>query len=377
VPVRCVVLSFAIAVTWLAASASAELRTLSDGRARMGEPSWADLLQPARRDARILQRDGVRLLVAAMTVRSDGLDDSSQLEVERALDRFDRAMPALAHDPELALYRALALSMWTREEAGGQLVRRTAEAIAELERVRALAPGYEPAIVARELAFLLTRQGDYARAAREYQHARDDARLAAVPIALVGHVLPSEAEDARYRLFAPSPTVLLAMNQAEVEMLGGDLVAARLHYEEAAASSEGASLERALALFGLALAQERGGAHFEALETAFRAASAWVPNAQDATAQAVLARHGPVAPLHHPGVTFEPRWERHAYEALVHEAIAAQATDPEQAALERRRAQRSLRTFFSVGGSASPFAPSARAALGRLDAEIAPDGPAR
>jgi tetratricopeptide (TPR) repeat protein len=343
----------------------------------MGEPSWADLLQPARRDARILQRDGVRLLVAAMTVRSDGLDDSSQLEVERALDRFDRAMPALAHDPELALYRALALSMWTREEAGGQLVRRTAEAIAELERVRALAPGYEPAIVARELAFLLTRQGDYARAAREYQHARDDARLAAVPIALVGHVLPSEAEDARYRLFAPSPTVLLAMNQAEVEMLGGDLVAARLHYEEAAASSEGASLERALALFGLALAQERGGAHFEALETAFRAASAWVPNAQDATAQAVLARHGPVAPLHHPGVTFEPRWERHAYEALVHEAIAAQATDPEQAALERRRAQRSLRTFFSVGGSASAFAPSARAALGRLDAEIAPDGPAR
>jgi tetratricopeptide (TPR) repeat protein len=213
----------------------------------MGEPSWADLLQPARRDARILQRDGVRLLVAAMTVRSDGLDDSSQLEVERALDRFDRAMPALAHDPELALYRALALSMWTREEAGGQLVRRTAEAIAELERVRALAPGYEPAIVARELAFLLTRQGDYARAAREYQHARDDARLAAVPIALVGHVLPSEAEDARYRLFAPSPTVLLAMNQAEVEMLGGDLVAARLRYEEAAASSEGASLERALA----------------------------------------------------------------------------------------------------------------------------------
>ncbi|MFO0025180.1 MAG: hypothetical protein ACK6DV_22805, partial [Deltaproteobacteria bacterium] len=201
--------------------------------------------------------------------------------------------------------------------------------------------------------------------------------LAAVPIALVGHVLPSEAEDARYRLFAPSPTVLLAMNQAEVEMLGGDLVAARLHYEEAAASSEGASLERALALFGLALAQERGGAHFEALETAFRAASAWVPNAQDATAQAVLARHGPVAPLHHPGVTFEPRWERHAYEALVHEAIAAQATDPEQAALERRRAQRSLRTFFSVGGGASPFAPSARAALGRLDAEIAPDGPAR
>ncbi|MFN9811025.1 MAG: hypothetical protein ACK6CU_15495, partial [Deltaproteobacteria bacterium] len=168
-PVRCIVLSFAIAVTWLAASASAELRTLSDGRARMGEPSWADLLQPARRDARILQRDGVRLLVAAMTVRSDGLDDSSQLEVERALDRFDRAMPALAHDPELALYRALALSMWTREEAGGQLVRRTAEAIAELERVRALAPGYEPAIVARELAFLLTREGDYARAAREYQ----------------------------------------------------------------------------------------------------------------------------------------------------------------------------------------------------------------
>ena len=99
-----------------------------------------------------------------------------------------------------------------------------------------------------------------------------------------------------------------------------------------------------------------------------------MPNLQDTVAQAVLAQHGPVAPLHHPGVTFEPRWERHAYEALTHEALAAHATDAEQAALERRRARRSLRTFFSLGGNASRYAEVARAALTRVEDAIVIEG---
>jgi hypothetical protein len=178
------------------------------------------------------------------------------------------------------------------------------------------------------------------------------------------------AELARYGMFAPSAPELLAMNQAEVEMLGGDLASARAHYEEAVAGSEATSLELALSLFGLALAEERAGSHLEALETAHRASSTWVPNLQDRDDQALLAQHGPLAPLHHPDVTFEPRWERHAYEALTHEALAARASDPEQADLERRRARRSLRTFFSVGGNASRYADVARAALTRVEDAI-------
>jgi tetratricopeptide (TPR) repeat protein len=365
----------ALASVWSVPGATrADLQPLADGRARIGEGSWGDVLAPERRDARILLRDGVRLLVAARTVRSDGLDDSSQLEIERALDRFDRARVVLRDDHELALYRALALARYAREEAGGQLVRRTDEAIAELERVRALAPDYEPAVVASELALLYARRHDYALAAAEYERARAHTRIAAVPLVLPPDVLPSEAEVARYELFASPVPVLLAMNQAEVEMLGGDLVAARAHYEDAVATSEAASLELALSLFGLALAEERAGAHAEALETAHRAASTWVPNVQDRTAQALLAQHGPVAPLHHPGVSFEPRWERHAYEALTHEALAAHATDPEQEDVERRRARRSLRTFFSVGGNASRYADVARAALTRIEDAIVIEG---
>jgi tetratricopeptide (TPR) repeat protein len=370
-----VLLALALASVCLVPGASrADLQPLADGRARVGESSWGDVLAPERRDARMLLRDGVRLLVASRTVRSDGLDDSSQLEIERALDRFDRARVVLADDPELALYRAFALAAYTREEAGGQLVRRTDEAIAELERVRLLAPEYEPAVVAMNLAVLLARRQEYARAAAEYERARAHARLAAVPLVLAPDVPISDAEIARYELFASPVPVLLAMNQAEVEMLDGDLTAARLHYEDAVTGSEAASLELALSLFGRALAEERAGAHAEALETAHRAATSWVPNVRDLTAQALLAQHGPVAPLHHPGVSFEPRWERHAYEAITHEALAAHATDAEQADLERRRARRSLRTFFSVGGNASRYADVARAALTRVEDAIVIEG---
>jgi hypothetical protein len=73
-------------------------------------------------------------------------------------------------------------------------------------------------------------------------------------------------------------------------------------------------------------------------------------------------------------VSFEPRWERHAYEAITHEALAAHATDAEQADLERRRARRSLRTFFSVGGNASRYADVARAALTRVEDAIVIEG---
>ena len=345
--------------------AHANLHPLTDGRGRIGERSWHDVADPTRRDARILVRQAVALLIEATHAQPDGLEPSSQLQVERALDRLDRALVVRRDDVELAFYRGIALSMFVHEEASGRLERRTDEAIAEFERARALDPSYEPATIAWQLALLHTRAHRFDRASEEYDRARrgPPARIGA-PIAV-----PTPQERSLQGFFVPPESGDIALNQAEVEMLGGDLERAREHYREAIDSSERGSYARALALFGQALAEERDGAHLEAMASAHEAATEWTPNLLDAELQALLARYGPVAVLHHPGVSFEPRWERHAYEALAHEALAQHASDAEGAEAERARARRALRAFFAVGGNESPYAEIARRALARLDAD--------
>ncbi|MBX7192434.1 MAG: hypothetical protein K1X94_10260 [Sandaracinaceae bacterium] len=365
------VVGLALALASPSPRAHANLQPLTDGRARLGVGSWPDVLDPARRDARLLLRAGIALLLQAMSPEAaDGLEPPTQLSVERALERFDRAADVLTDDVELAVYRGIALGMFVHEEAGGRATRRTDEAIAELERARSLDPRYEPATVAWQLALLHARERRYDRAAEEYERARRRTAFAPVPVTLA-----TDQEEILCDLFLPPSPGLLAVNQAEVEMLGLDLAHARAHYEEAIDGTEQGSLPRALALFGLALAEERAGSHLEAMSSAEAAATAWTPSARDTIAQALVAEHGPVAALHHPGVTYEPRWERHAYEALVHEALAARAADDEHREAERARARRALRMFFTVGGTASPYAEVARAALARLDGAQASIGP--
>ncbi|MBN8616708.1 MAG: hypothetical protein J0L92_39360 [Deltaproteobacteria bacterium] len=362
---RIATLALLAAMICEAPTARANLHPLTDGRGRIGERSWEDLVDPARRDARILVRQAVALLIEATHAEPDGLEPSSQLQVERALDRLDRALVARRDDVELAFYRGIALSMFVHEEASGRLERRTDEAIAEFERARALDPSYEPATIAWQLALLHTRAHRFDRASEEYDRARrgPPARIGA-PIAV-----PTPQERSLQAFFVPPESGDIALNQAEVEMLGGELERARGHYREAVESSERGSARRALALFGQALAEERAGAHLEAIASAHEASTTWTPNLLDAELQALVARHGPVAVLHHPGVSFEPRWERHAYEALAHEALAQRASDAEAAQAERARARRALRAFFAVGGNESPYADVARQGLVRLDAD--------
>ena len=349
-------------------TAHANLHPLTDGRGRIGEPSWQDLTDPTRRDARILVRQAVALLIEATHAQPDGLEPSSQLQVERALDRLDRALVVRRDDVELAFYRGIALSMFVHEEASGRLERRTDEAIAELERARALDPSYEPATIAWQLALLHTRAHRFDRASEEYDRVRREPHI---PAPLVYEL--SGQEEQLLWMFFPPDGALIALNQAEVEMLGGDLGAARAHYAEAVDRTEPGTLHRALALFGRSLAEARGGSHLESLASAAAATTAWTATARELAAYpqlaGIIAQHGPVAALHHPGVSFEPRWERHAYEALAHEALAQQASDPDAAQAERARARRALRAFFAVGGNESPYADVARQGLSRLDAD--------
>lgn len=351
-------------------TASAELRPLTDGRARLGEGGWAEVSSPPRREGRTLAREGLALLLDARGAPlDDGLGPSSQLQIERAIERLDRAVTLLPDDAELAFLRATALSEFAREQTDGRTSRRTEEALAELERVRTLDPRFEAASVAAAAASLRARLGDYAGADAEYQRARLGIRAPAVPI-----FIGSRHEDALYSLYAPPSPAILALNQAESVMLSGALSRSRALYEEALAAAPVGSLTRALALFGRALAEERDGAHELALESAVLAAVAWTPSSADLLARDLASRHGAAAPLHAPGVVFEPRWERYAYEALLHEAQARSAQrqgQEDRSSIERARAIQRYRGFFAVGGGASRFASIAQASIARLEAEAA------
>ncbi|GAB4217065.1 MAG: hypothetical protein OHK0013_44270 [Sandaracinaceae bacterium] len=361
-----VVLALSLA---LACPARAELRPLDDGRARIGVRSWADLGAPARREARLLMRQGVLLLLASSELEDDGLEPATQVRVEQALARFDRALAALPDDVELAFFRGVALGRFVREEASGHAERRTDDAIAELLRARSLDASYEPSAVAWHLALLHTRAGRPREAAEEYERVRALLRLPAVPISR-----PSPREEALHAIFAVPDPALVDLNLAEVVMLAGDPARAVGLYDGAATRAERGTLLLALALFGRALAEERAGRHDVALASALAATTAWTPSADDLVVREIVSRHGPTAALHVPGVSFEPRWEIHAYEALVHEARGMAMREgrlpggAEAAEASIERARRSLRAFFAVGGERSFFREVAERAATRLGA---------
>ncbi len=341
------------------ARAEAQLHPLRDGRARVGEGSWADWTHPERREGRLLLRQGV--LFFTESFREDPLGPSPEVRIDQALARLEAARVSLPDDPEVALYLALVLAAYEHEAPGGQIERRSEEARVQFLRTRALAPNYEPVAVAWHLAQIETRLGHYADAERDYLEVLAMLRLPAAPI-----MAPSQREELLYGLFATPDEALVRVNLAEVRMLDQRLSDALPEYENAIALSSRGTLAHALALFGFALALERSGDDARALQTTLTALASWSAPANRPDLVRLSRTHGALAVLHHPSVAFEPAAERFAYIALAHRALASEANE-EDRVTHTREARIALRTFLAAG--ASSYAAVASQRLQMLEAE--------
>lgn len=251
-----------------------------------------------------------------------------QAHVESAIARLDRALALDPDAPALLYTRAHALSLW--EQPGSvwrcRALRRTAEAIATLERLARVDPSYRANNVAFELAMLFTYEHRFTDAATAYERA--------IAFAL----------DARE---AP----LLRSNLAEVTMLSGALEEAVGHYERAIALS-GDQRSELLARWGLAVALDRLGEHERAIEQA-----------------RMLVKADSMRVLRDDGVFFEPGHEIDYYEALGHEAMAGQDTYDEETELELAR--ESWQRFLAGAGEDGAFADTARRSLARVEKALA------
>ena len=85
----------------------------------------------------------------------------------------------------------------------------------------------------------------------------------------------------------------------------------------------------------------------------------------------VVNRFGSFAALHEEGVFFEPECELRAYEALGHEALAAEASTVEGRRARLSSALRGWRSFLSEGGRDGLWAARAEEAIARLEATLA------
>ena len=352
---------FALESALASGVARADLHALSDGRARVGERSWADSAHPERREGRLLLRQGVAFF--ASSFHSDPLGPSREVRIDQALSRLQAARVALPDDVDVALYTAFALAAFEQEQRGGQIARRSEEARLEFLRARALDPEFEPVAVAWHLAQVETRLGHYAEAEREYRLVLSLLRLPAAPI-----MAPSHREEVLYGLFATPEEALVRVNLGEVLMLDRRLTDSLAEYETASALATRGTLTYALARLGLALALERSLDDARALLVMRDALASWTPPANRPDLVRLLRTHGPLAVLHHPSVAFEPTCELHAYVALVHRALAAEA-NAEDRVTHAREARVALRTFLAAGGSASPHAAIAEQRLQTLEAE--------
>jgi tetratricopeptide (TPR) repeat protein len=319
----------------------------------------------------MLQLGLERLLAAAGPSEPELGDPPRDLVLDEALLRFERARRDIPDDPDLAYYTAVALSSYRAASEHDEP--RADEAFHAWQRVRELDPSYLPDRVAFGLAALHMRRQELAEARAEYEAALAHAVPPTVDLLdrTFASSPPFATPSERYlaALHGPLDAALIEGNLAEAAMLLGDLPAAVAHYRGAAAST-GSPFARVLALWGLALALDRAGSHAEALRTATRALRE-DPVQADPYFAAALAAHGRFAILHLDGVFFEPRCEIHAYEALGHEALARADEGPAQS-VELGRALRSWRLFLAEGGTASRFAPIARAHVARLEPELAP-----
>jgi len=289
---------------------------------------YRELLRPSRRRAEVhleLALEQLDAIGIGASLRSSGA-------VETALQRLRYAHVHAPDDPEILYQLGLALSngIAPRSRAVNP---RIDEAIAALERLRALDPGYEAFSVGSELAVLHTRRREFRAAIEEYERA--------IPAALT--------EDGLGTVLA---------NYAEVSMEAGDLVGAVERYERAlefesrvGQSSQGL----ALIAFGLAVALDRLGESEPAIERAH---------------QAVMASGGTLDVLTSNDVFFEPQEELRYYQMLGELAIARFASSPVERLSHLNRALTNVRRFLDEGGAAGPFAEVAAARKRTIEAEI-------
>ncbi len=274
-------------------------------------PFWRAVQNPERRRMETLVRQGRAQLYPALGLSMLlGADVAThrRASIENAIVRFERARALVPQDPEVLYLSATALALWEQRTATGGIVKRNREAIERFEELRAVDPFYEAFDVAFQLGLLYTLEGDARRAAAEYERA----------LAL--------------RIDEGSISNVLS-NLAEVKMMAGDLEAAVTTYERAL--SEGHGEERVLALFGLAVAQDRLGERSEAL----------------ARARAALREdQRPLGALRQSSVFFVPPYEAYYYEGLGLLALAIEVVGS-GAALERaaRTAPRALSRPLSPG----------------------------
>lgn len=338
----------------------------AEGGSRPGAGSVLDLALLERSAAlRIRAEARARLIDALDPTRDTALGPAPDVLLEQAIARYDVVLESFPGDVDAWLERGRALAAFHRFMADGHEEMRVDEAIASYERARALDPEREAAALAFELAVLRTRRGDYAGASLEY--ARADAARELLPLGLPYMV--SRRERALAQLFSPAPIERVLANWAEVTMLSGDAAAAITRYRAAFDAAARGSDSAALALWGLALAEERTGSHGDAIETALRAIDADAGSPHRAT---IAARYGAFAVLHDEGVFFEPACEIHAYESLGHEALATRASTAEGRHAEWTAARHSARYFLAEGGRSSPYASTAIAADARLGALLSP-----
>jgi tetratricopeptide (TPR) repeat protein len=326
---------------------------------RPGTGSVLDVASPERESAiRMLQEARARLADALDGDRDVSLGPATDVLIEQAVARYDAVLEVFPEHVDALLEEGVALAHFSRTQPDGTTELRVDEAIAALEHARRIEPERDAGAVSFELAVLYTRRGDLAHAEREYARAYE--RMQPYPVALE-HDLSRRERSFVYLLVLPERPLVLG-NWAEVTMLSGDAPAAVERYRGAFEASPRGSVSAALALWGLALAEERAGSHADAIETALRAIDAR-PRELDPV---LVERWGAFAPLHAGGVFFEPACEIHAYEALGHEALATRASTPEGRAAELAAARRSTRSFLGTGGRASIYASVALAAEERL-----------
>lgn len=310
---------------------------------------------------RIRPEARARLLDALDGERDIGLGPAPDVLLEQAIARYDAVLEVFPDDVDAWLEQGRALAAFRRFMADGREETRIDAAIAAYEHARSLDPSREAAFVAFELAVLRTRHGDYAAASAEYQRASE---LRELYPSMPQHRI-SRREFVLVYLFLPQSIESTLANWAEVTMLAGDPTAAADRYRDALAQARPASDSAALALWGLALAQERSGSHADAIETALRAIDG-DHSAAHPTRADVVHRYGAFAILHVEGVFFEPACEIHAYESLGHEALAQRAATPEGRTAEWTAARLSARFFLAEGGRASIYAATASEAEARL-----------
>jgi len=265
---------------------------------------WRAVKNPDERRAETLIRQGRAQLYPALGLSMLGGPDASshrRVAIENAIARFELARKLVPRDPEVLYLSAKALSMWERQRPGGRIEKRTREAVARFEELRAVDATYEAYRVAFELGILYTLEGDPSRAATEYQTALT------------------------LRIDEGSTSTVLS-NLAEVTMMAGDLERAVELYERAVLESN--SDERVLARWGLAVALDRLGEHSEGFAQAERA---------------IKDDQRPLGALRQSGVFFVPSYEAYYYEGFGLLALALQQAGG-AAALERaaRNPSRSL-----------------------------------